>query len=103
MPGVAPVTKFKDRKTALRRIWAVLEELPLAKAKAQPAPRETKQGAIIALLKRQGGVTVTEIVDAIGWQPHSVRGLFAGTLRKKLGLAVASVKEKRGRVYRITE
>jgi len=30
-----------------------------------------------------------------------VRGVFSGTLKKKLGLALASAKEERGRVYRI--
>ena len=36
----------------------------------------------------------------MGWQRHTVRGLFSGTLKKKLGLALASAKEERGRVYR---
>ena len=39
----------------------------------------------------------------MGWQRHTVRGLFSGTLKKKLGLELASVQEERGRVYRITE
>ena len=33
----------------------------------------------------------------------TVRGVFSGTLKKKLGLIVASAKEERGRVYRIAE
>jgi hypothetical protein len=36
-----------------------------------------------------------------GWQRHTVRGVFSGTLKKKLGLTLASAKEERGRVYRI--
>jgi hypothetical protein len=39
----------------------------------------------------------------MGWQRHTVRGLFSGTLKKKLGFALASAKEERGRVYRIAE
>ena len=38
-----------------------------------------------------------------GWQPHSVRGFFAGALKKKLGLSLASAVEPRGRVYRIAD
>ena len=35
------------------------------------------------------------------WQRHTVRGVFSGTLKKKLGLTLALPKEERGRVYRI--
>jgi Protein of unknown function (DUF3489) len=41
------------------------------------------------------------VASATGWQRHTVRGVFSGTLKKKLRLTIASVKEERGRVYRI--
>ncbi len=64
----------------------------------------TKQAVLIDLLRRKNGATIDEIVDAIGWQAHSVRGAISGTLRKKLELNVESaVTEGRGRVYRIEE
>jgi hypothetical protein len=73
-------------------------------APAVMAPRPSKQAAVIALLRRPEGVTVGEIVSATGWQPHTVRGLFSGTLKKKLGLGLNSAAEAgRGRVYRIVE
>jgi hypothetical protein len=53
------------------------------------------------MLRRPEGATVDEIASAMGWQRHTVRGLFSGTLKKKLGLTVASAQEERGRVYRI--
>jgi predicted ArsR family transcriptional regulator len=54
------------------------------------------------MLQRTEGATIAEIAAALGWQPHTVRGAIAGTLRKKLGLEVTSAKEEgRGRVYRI--
>jgi hypothetical protein len=49
---------------------------------------------------RRGG-NVDEVASATGWQRHTVRGVFSGTLKKKLGLTLASAKEERGRVYRI--
>jgi hypothetical protein len=62
----------------------------------------TKQAALIAMLKRPEGATIAEIVDATGWQPHTVRGALAGALKKRLGLEVISEKlQERGRVYRI--
>ena len=66
-------------------------------------PRSSKQAEVIALLCRPEGATVAEVAAATGWQPHSVRGLFSGTLKKKLGLTLASKREERGRIYRIAD
>jgi hypothetical protein len=55
------------------------------------------------MLHGSGGATVDEVASATGWQRHTVRGVFSGTLKKKLGLTLASAKEERGRVYRIAE
>ena len=52
------------------------------------------------MLRSADGASIDEIVAATGWQPHTVRGAFAGALKKKLGLEVTSDKvEGRGRVY----
>ena len=66
-------------------------------------PREgTKQSQMIDLLRRPKGATLTEIVEATGWQQHTIRGAMAGALKKKLGLSISSEKdEARGRVYKI--
>ena len=62
----------------------------------------TKQALLIDLLTRKKGATIEEIVEATGWQAHSVRGAISGTLKKKLGLAVTSEKPGDGpRHYRI--
>ena len=53
------------------------------------------------MLQRAEGATVDEVASAMGWQRHTVRGLFSGTLKKKLGLTFASAQEERGRVYRM--
>jgi hypothetical protein len=74
-----------------------------AAVKTPRAPREnTKQVRLIGMLKRLKGASIDEIVEALEWQPHTVRGAIAGALKKKLGLDVTSEKdEKRGRVYKI--
>ena len=62
----------------------------------------TKQAALVEMLKCPEGATIAEIVEVTGWQPHTVRGAFAGALKKRLGLEVTSEKvEARGRVYRL--
>jgi hypothetical protein len=66
------------------------------------APRHgSKQALVLDLLRRDGGATMAEVAHATGWQPHSVRGVISGTLKKKLGLIVNSEKSGRGRIYRI--
>ena len=66
-------------------------------------PRQgTKQQQMIDLLRRPKGATLLEIVEATGWQQHTIRGAMAGALKKKLGLTITSEKDQsRGRVYRI--
>jgi hypothetical protein len=63
-----------------------------------------EQAALTAMLRRKEGATLTEVVAATGWQPLTVRGAFAGALKRWLGLTIESERvEGRGRVYRTAE
>jgi hypothetical protein len=74
------------------------------KPKALRTRDGTKQAQLIAMLRRAKGATIDEVVEALEWQPHTVRGAIAGALKKKLGLDVTSEKDdKRGRIYRIAD
>jgi len=62
----------------------------------------SKQAEVIRMLQRAEGATIGQICAATGWQAHTVRGTFAGALKKKLGLTIVSDKPQGGeRVYRI--
>jgi hypothetical protein len=55
------------------------------------------------MLRASAGTTIAAIMTATGWQQHSVRGFFAGVVRKKLALKLVSEKADGVRVYRITD
>src|SRR5262249_37447397 len=63
--------------------------------------RPTKHDRVLGLLRAKGGTSIAAISKVTGWQRHSVRGFFAGVVKKKLGLTLASEKTKSGRIYRI--
>ena len=63
----------------------------------------SKAEIILKKLKTVKGAPIDELIEATGWQSHSVRGFISGTVKKKLGLEVASEPGKDGvRRYRIT-
>ena len=100
LPGVEKQTKVGNRNTLIDRLWSAIEALPDPEQQSE-TKHPSKQDAVIAMLRRPEGATVDEVAITIGWQRHTVRGLFSGALKKKLGLTLASAKEERGRVYRI--
>ena len=92
----APTTR---RPTRPRRIPPTEPEGPL---KARTPREGTKQATLIAMLRASDGASIEEIMVALDWAAHTIRGAMAGALKKKLGLEVTSEKvEGRGRVYRL--
>jgi len=74
----------------------------------EPAKRKpragTKQAMLIAMLRTPKGASISEIVTALEWQPHTARGAISGALKKRLDLTIAFEKiDGRGRVYRIED
>jgi hypothetical protein len=176
LPGETPVRKFKDRATAVSRIWKALQSLGQAAPEAveepvpvtetapvpereagetaqpeavipestEPAPATTvapqstdlasseapakkeatptkkapapatakeagvpregsKTSTVIAMLKREGGTTLEEIMTAMGWQKYTTRAMLSagGSLTRNHGLTVISEKVGDKRTYSI--
>jgi hypothetical protein len=62
---------------------------------------DSKQSRVITMLQSPAGATIAALMEATGWQPHSVRGFLAGVVRKRLKLELGSTKVDGNRVYQI--
>ena len=80
--------------------------VPAAKVKSKAAvvpvtEPASKLETIVTLLKRPKGATMEEMMEATGWQRHSVHCTLSGTIKKKRGLPLITEFGERGRSYRI--
>jgi hypothetical protein len=121
IPGLTPIKKFTNRKTAVARIWKAVQSLvsapnapdvapksakagkrPTRKVRAHTGRDDSKKALVIRLLERAKGATLGELMRETKWQVHSVRGFISGTLGKRLKLKVESFKTDKGdRAYRL--
>ena len=115
LPGARPVSRFENRTIAVDRLWRALQDLhqrrekggaakteKKAKTKKKKRGGQSKADCVLGLLRRPGGATLSVLMEATGWQAHSVRGFLSGKLSKQLGLPVESWRQDGERVYALS-
>jgi hypothetical protein len=94
---------MKKRSTGRKAPSRISKKAPTKRKSTCPvrAHSETKQSRAIAMLQSDAGATIPGLMEATGWQQHSVRGFLAGVIRKRLKLKLESSKVEGCRIYRI--
>ncbi|WP_334656893.1 DUF3489 domain-containing protein [Sphingomonas panaciterrae] len=99
------VTRFGMFITVAGKVAIGVDEAPAPSTTSAPAaalaPKQTKAALVLALLGRGEGATLTELVEATGWLPHTTRAALTGFRRK--GRTLAKSKRDGATCYRIVE
>ena len=101
-PAVKAVASRKPIAVATQKSAGKKHHPTKTKTKAgarRDSRTSSKQARVLAMLRRPEAIAA--IMRATHWQQHSIRGFFAGVVRKRLGLDLRSEKADGDRIYRL--
>lgn len=106
-PETTPSSDLRSRRIPKSKPISPVPAIMPTAGKVAPATTPKgpagKLGIVVEMLGRPEGATVAQISAATAWQAHSVRGAFAGALKKKHGVGIVSEAAAGGRVYRLSK
>jgi len=102
-PSGAKTATGRSKASSAAPVLPASSESAAAVTEPSSRPSQSKQAQLVALLRSNPGATMAQMIALTGWQPHTVRGMISGSLRKRLGLDVQQRPIDGVRVYRIVE
>ena len=102
---MAEQTTSKSKRRFAREPKLTNEAVPASGAAAKSATAkkrtaQTKISKVVALLEKDEGATLSQMVELTGWLPHTTRAALTGL--KKKGFTFTRSERDGASVYRIT-
>jgi hypothetical protein len=90
----------RDAAASSELIRQTAAEVPTTDSARPSAPRDgTKLAQLVELLRRDQGATITELVAATDWLPHTTRAALTGLRKRGYAVTINRPDKERGSAY----